>query len=129
MKKIFSNRYFLTIVVVAIGAYAFYYLSKSRRKGTTTNYFDDLAMQGNDGSMVDQAFCDSPAMQGLGGNYVIGCYYAIGNCSKVDLVNEFEIFANAQATGSSYQCSSCCASNTRISNISDERFAINNNVS
>jgi len=129
MKKIFGSRYFLTIVLVAIGAYAFYYLSKSRRNGTITNYFDDLAMQGNDGTMVDQDFCESPQMIALGGSYVLGCYYAVGICTKTDLVNEFEIYANAQASGTPYQCSSCCVSNQRISNISDERFAINNNVS
>lgn len=129
MKKILSSKYFLTIVIVAIGVYALYWLSKSKRNGTTTNYFDDLAIQANDGTMVDQAFCDSPAMQSLGSNYIIGCYYAIGNCTKLDMIDEFELFAEAQASGSPYSCSKCCASNVRISNVSDQRFGLNNNVS
>ena len=132
MKKIFWNKYFLTIVIVCIAVYAIYFLTKNKNKSnnqTYANYFDELNTT-IDNNLVDQAFCDSPAMQALDNNYIDACNYAIGNCNKLDLISEFENFSQAISSGSNYQCNQCCYISSRTtSNISDQRFGINNNVS
>ena len=38
MKKIFGNKYFLTIVIVCIAVYAIYFLTKNKNKSNNQTY-------------------------------------------------------------------------------------------
>jgi len=110
MKKILKNKYFLYIIIAAIGAYILYYLSKGKNSNSSnyTSNFDNITnIMNND--LVDEDFCNTTEMQAFGNEYVLGCLAAVGNCSKLDLVGEMELYGNSQISGDPYECSLCCA--------------------
>ena len=64
MKKIFNNKYIVTILIVAIAAYLFWYFTKENRGGVSLSNTTIVPFNPNNvtsGSMpVDQAFCNQP---------------------------------------------------------------------
>lgn len=109
MKKLFGNKYFLYIVIVAVGAYILYYLSKGKKSNVYNyqSYFDDVVNISNN-DLVDEEFCQSPEIQNLGGIYVWSCQFAIGQCSKINYVQELQYWNETQISGDPYSCSACC---------------------
>ena len=106
MKKLLKNKYFLYIIIAAIGSY----ICLKEKKNNSTNYtsnFDDINNIVNN-DLVDQDFCNSPEMQSFGNSYIIACQGSIGNCSKSNFIGELEIYSQSQITGDPYECSICC---------------------